>query len=652
VNPHLWRPFSARAKRLKTARKAPRVALLLALVLLIPVTSLAAVTGASALSSWHDRQRASDVRTDVAKSSAIMNARALVLDEALPSIAVANSSESGLSLANLSRLSGVDFATALHQTRPKVDQNPIFRSYPKLAVDLATLQTVIRPEIDSGHSKYQALLKFFTGFSADVDTVWKTQLAALDHDVTASKHGTGALTDRISVLPVTYALLSNAVARAVGVNELIRQASPTIAKALISKGGAYAATSAGILAHLGPKAVAAWKALQRDPALARFDALITQTVSSSLIGQASPLATSLSAHALAFADGRIWLADLQQVIQAASVDVSDVAHTEELAAMRSFQFAVAIFLLSVLLAAGGAVLLTRSVVRPLRRLAAAARQAAEGDFTLPASQPTGPREVADTIMAVDDMTAVLAALESFTVTLANDPTSPSLDVPLPGRTGLALQTTLDRLRESVREAERRQVALREVATRDGLTGLLNRNAAIDAITLELARAERLQTSVMALFIDLDGLKSINDTHGHRVGDDAIRLAAHALRGASRGTDVVARLGGDEFLVAGGLIDSHGEVQGLADRLHSAVANSSLEAESLAVALRCSIGIAISEPGDTAESLINKADQALYAAKKKGRNQTSWRFQPVVPRQEDQQEFHPEIVKNETPSTYR
>ena len=94
--------------------------------------------------------------------------------------------------------------------------------------------------------------------------------------------------------------------------------------------------------------------------------------------------------------------------------------------------------------------------------------------------------------------------------------------------------------------------------------------------------------------------------------------------------MVARLGGDEFLVAGGLVDSRSEVQSLADRLHSAVTKSALQAESLSVPLRCSVGIAISEPDDTAESLINKADQALYQAKKKGRNQTSWRFQPVVP----------------------
>ena len=298
-------------------------------------------------------------------------------------------------------------------------------------------------------------------------------------------------------------------------------------------------------------------------------------------------------------------------------------NSEADAAAGSFRLEMAIFLLSVLFAAAAAVLLTRSVVRPLRRLSSTARQVAEGDFTLPAVVGSGPREVVDTIQAVDDMTAVLAAVEAFTVTLAQDPTAASLDVPLPGRTGLALQTTLDRLRESVREAERQRAKLHEVATRDGLTGLLNREAALDAVNKELTRARRDHTTVMLLFIDLDGLKAINDTHGHKAGDDAIQAAARALRGATRTGDVVARLGGDEFLIAGGPVHDHGDVQALADRLHRAIAESSLEADWLSVALRCSIGVALSEPGDNVESLIHKADQALYFAKNEGRNQTRW-----------------------------
>ncbi len=135
---------------------------------------------------------------------------------------------------------------------------------------------------------------------------------------------------------------------------------------------------------------------------------------------------------------------------------------------------------------------------------------------------------------------------------------------------------------------------------------------------------------MVLFIDLDGLKAINDTHGHKAGDEAIRIAAHALRDAARTSDVVARLGGDEFLVAGACLEGRGEVTALAERLHRSVGGGFLEMDMLSVRVRCSIGIALSVPGDDVESLIHKADEALYAAKRRGRDQISWHVSGAIP----------------------
>ncbi|HEX4015918.1 MAG TPA: sensor domain-containing diguanylate cyclase [Frankiaceae bacterium] len=587
------------------------------------MTGLAALTGSSAISTWRDRQAAIKVRADVAAPSALMAARALVVNEGVASIAVANSRENRLGVARLKELSGVDFAAALRTFRPQVEHNATLLKYPSLRADLQSLLT-LRHRLDAGTASYVDVLHFYTSFTAHIDAIWQRQLADLRRTVTSSSHGTGLLAERISVLPTAYAVLTTAVRRAADTNSLLRPGrSSTTLHALLEAGGEYAADAKAVTGRLGPKAQAAWDAMERDPAVARFAHVITQTEDLALQGKPSPLATNVVAHARSFADGERWLDDLDAVVQGASADVRAVANREAQAAEDSFQLEMAIFLLSVLFAAAAAVLLTRSVVQPLRRLSDNARKVAEGNFALPAVVGSGPREVVETVQAVDDMTAVLAAVESFTVTLAQDPTSPSLDVPLPGRTGLALQTTLDRLRESVREAERQRVRLHEVATRDGLTGLLNREAALDAVTKELTRARRDHTTVMLLFIDLDGLKAINDTHGHKAGDDAIQLAAHALRGAASEEHIVARLGGDEFLIAGGPVHDHGDVQALADRLHRSVAESALEADRLSVALRCSIGVALSEPGDNVESLIQKADQALYFAKNEGRNQTRW-----------------------------
>jgi diguanylate cyclase (GGDEF)-like protein len=247
---------------------------------------------------------------------------------------------------------------------------------------------------------------------------------------------------------------------------------------------------------------------------------------------------------------------------------------------------------------------------------------AEGDFALQTVKVSGPREVADTIIAVDEMTSVFGAVEAFTVTLAENPDAPSLDVPLPGRTGQALQTTLNRLRESVRDAERQRVILHEMATHDSLTGQLNRQAARSELSRELSRAHRESGAVMMLCVDLDNLKGINDRYGHNVGDDAIRLTGQALRSAARTSDIVARIGGDEYLVAGAA-GQHGEVQVLADRLRGAVAASRLAVAGVLIPLRCSIGVSCSDPADDVDSLIHKADLALYAAKTRGRDRSAW-----------------------------
>jgi diguanylate cyclase (GGDEF)-like protein len=277
----------------------------------------------------------------------------------------------------------------------------------------------------------------------------------------------------------------------------------------------------------------------------------------------------------------------------------------------------------VLLAAFAAVLAAlaaRSVSRPATRLATSARRISQGEFSVPPLRPHGPRELAETARALNDLTATLAALERYAVTLAADPRAAILDRPLPGRTGQALQVAMDRLRESIHERERHRVELQQVATHDGLTGLLNRTAAIDALGRDLSRSKRDGTPMMALFLDIDTFKRINDEYGHEVGDDALRLVADALRATTRTSDVVARLGGDEFLVSGFAVDGPEEVEAFGWRIHEAIASGPLSAGGRDVKVRCSIGIAVADPRDTADSLVHKADQALYAAKLRGRDQ--------------------------------
>ena len=128
--------------------------------------------------------------------------------------------------------------------------------------------------------------------------------------------------------------------------------------------------------------------------------------------------------------------------------------------------------------------------------------------------------------------------------------NPILRRQLPGQTGAALQTALNQLHRSVQAGETEREALLERATRDSLTGLLNRGAALEALKLDLAAVHRSRGKLVLtlFFIDLDDLKTINDSIGHDGGDVAIRAVAEALRLTTRASDVIARFGGDEFVV--------------------------------------------------------------------------------------------------------
>jgi diguanylate cyclase (GGDEF)-like protein len=225
------------------------------------------------------------------------------------------------------------------------------------------------------------------------------------------------------------------------------------------------------------------------------------------------------------------------------------------------------------------------------------------------------------------MASTLRAVQAQAIALSGgDFDNPVLRRQLPGRTGAALQTALDQLHRSVQAGETERVALLERATRDSLTGLLNRGAALEALTLDLAAVHRSQGKLVLtlFFIDLDDLKSINDSIGHEAGDIAIQAVAEALKVTTRASDVIARFGGDEFIV-GWLGNPDSDVpEQLARRISAHVAQSEIGIPGGAVGLACSIGVAVSEPSDgTVDFLIERADRALYDAKGDGRGKIRW-----------------------------
>ncbi|SNY91889.1 diguanylate cyclase (GGDEF) domain-containing protein [Cohaesibacter sp. ES.047] len=173
-------------------------------------------------------------------------------------------------------------------------------------------------------------------------------------------------------------------------------------------------------------------------------------------------------------------------------------------------------------------------------------------------------------------------------------------------------------------AERAMCALKLQAETDELTGSFNRRYFFEHYPQDLAPTDAV------MLMDLDHFKKINDTHGHQAGDEILRETALHIQNALRKEDILARYGGEEFIALIRNVDQS-KAKDIAERIRVAVANQAIMIGSQPVHVTISIGIAhVSHDGRVRgiRSLINQADEGLYAAKKKGRNcvHTEWRLE--------------------------
>jgi diguanylate cyclase (GGDEF)-like protein len=169
------------------------------------------------------------------------------------------------------------------------------------------------------------------------------------------------------------------------------------------------------------------------------------------------------------------------------------------------------------------------------------------------------------------------------------------------------------------ERKRNESLIRNMAYHDALTGLPNRILLNDRLEMALAQAQRSQSLLAVLFLDFDHFKTINDNLGHDVGDQVLREVAARLKNCLRNQDTVARLGGDEFILLLSEINSHLDAENLANKiLHAIRKPLHLHEHELNISL--SIGVSLyPRDGETSTALLKHADQALYLAKKQGKN---------------------------------
>ena len=190
------------------------------------------------------------------------------------------------------------------------------------------------------------------------------------------------------------------------------------------------------------------------------------------------------------------------------------------------------------------------------------------------------------------------------------------------QTEARLEEANQQLRAQLNEIQILQETLKQQVIRDPLTGLLNRRVFQEELQIAVARADRKEHSITILIIDIDKFKRINDTYGHAAGDQVLENFGKLLHQQTRKYDLAARLGGEEFLV---LMNDADLETGMkrAEELRGLIENMESEFEGNSIYITVSIGAAeYPSSSDSIQDVMRKADQALYRAKYKGRNQTA------------------------------
>jgi diguanylate cyclase (GGDEF)-like protein/PAS domain S-box-containing protein len=187
---------------------------------------------------------------------------------------------------------------------------------------------------------------------------------------------------------------------------------------------------------------------------------------------------------------------------------------------------------------------------------------------------------------------------------------------------LALRETNRQLHARIEEIGRLQIALQELAVRDSLTDLYNRRYLDETLEREVSRARREGNPLSLVMVDIDHFKQVNDTYGHQVGDEALRMLATTLLADIRAEDVACRYGGEEFLILLPSMPLEKAIQ-RAEAWRRAVEGLSVALGNFKVTFTISLGVAAyPEHGKTPDDLTRCADRALYRAKHEGRNRTS------------------------------
>ncbi len=222
------------------------------------------------------------------------------------------------------------------------------------------------------------------------------------------------------------------------------------------------------------------------------------------------------------------------------------------------------------------------------------------------------------VSALDDIDGKVRAFECGGVDYVTKPFQPA-EVLARVRTHLALAQARTALEMANRELQRSLAREAELARIDWLTGVYNRSHFYELATHEFAIATRYDQPLAICMLDVDHFKQINDRYGHLIGDQVLCTVAQTAARQIRAADCIGRFGGEEFILLLPNTDISSGLM-LAERLRASIAALRIQTEKGEITVTISLGVAGRQPADAViERLIDRADQALYAAKRQGRN---------------------------------
>jgi diguanylate cyclase (GGDEF)-like protein len=595
------------------------------ILVLLPMVALGTVAVPVVVDARRDVTPARAVERSAGSLTDLVRGVAAVNAEQADSDSVLNAVDSGVPVEVASTLLHFDLQAQMERARRRTDQ-ALARIGTRRGRQWHASLVALRRRIDAG-----------TVPTARADSAFRAIGDALEHDADATmRHvrrdaeaisGSSRTMTTFTVLGWTYDLVRASAAQSREIS-LAWFGEPAARRAatlrLAENTGLYADAGAHLAADGPPRVARAWARVRHDASVRRYEALFAKAMGGlriplsgkgDVVLQQSTgmVAVDQFAKALPGISARARL--IGEVVEEANRATVAAAADLTRARAATYQWTVALLTGAALLTTAVAFAFARSISRPLQRLARTAGAVVDGRLDVEPLAARGPSETAVVATAFNALLDNLRLLEAKAHALATcDFDDPVVNAPLPGRLGESLQDSVRVLFGSIRDREQLHDRLAYEATHDPLTGLQNRAAAIAAIELLLAQADRGREVVALLSLDLDNFKRANDVHGHHNGDRILCEVGRRLQDVVRGSDVVARVGADEFLVVA-CVHGTDDAQDLAERAVAEIARPMHLDASLTVTLGASLGLTLSETGDHDPlELLTRADVALSQAK--------------------------------------